>query len=129
MNNPNQHIPDNLIERLSTRWNEMTSDALTMDNDWLADPDAEEAAWAIAQLVAWPTRIDEDRTTNDRFLRMSVAALALRQQAALESAEQQIFRLHRCLGFFASVIKSGEPWTATCESEYQAALNKQESLG
>ncbi|EPP4478851.1 hypothetical protein LD849_08165 [Salmonella enterica] len=27
----------------------------------------------------------------------------------------------RCLGFFASVIKSGEPWTATCQREYDAA--------
>lgn len=32
-------------------------------------------------------------------------------------------RLERCLGFFASVIKSGEPWTATCEAEYRAALS------
>lgn len=30
--------------------------------------------------------------------------------------------LATCLGFFASVIKSGEPWTETCEREYRAAL-------
>lgn len=30
--------------------------------------------------------------------------------------------LRRCLGFFASVIKSGEPWTETCEREYREAL-------
>jgi hypothetical protein len=31
-------------------------------------------------------------------------------------------RLRSCLRFFASVIKSGEPWTITCEKEYRAAL-------
>lgn len=30
----------------------------------------------------------------------------------------------RVLGFFASVIKSGEPWTATCAAEYEAARAK-----
>ncbi|EDQ3388070.1 hypothetical protein ZM96_003387 [Salmonella enterica subsp. houtenae] len=28
----------------------------------------------------------------------------------------------RCLGFFASVIKSGEKWTSVCEHEYSKAL-------
>jgi hypothetical protein len=28
----------------------------------------------------------------------------------------------RCLNFFASAIRSGEPWTEACEREYQAAL-------
>jgi hypothetical protein len=31
-------------------------------------------------------------------------------------------KLERCLGFFASVIKSGEPWTETCEWEFREAL-------
>lgn len=30
-------------------------------------------------------------------------------------------RLRTCLGFFASVIKCGEPWTDTCEAEYRKA--------
>lgn len=30
-------------------------------------------------------------------------------------------RLARCLGFFASVIKSGEPWTEDCQREYDLA--------
>src|SRR4051794_33592388 len=34
-------------------------------------------------------------------------------------------RLRRCLGFFASVIKSGEPWTETCQREYDEALSPQ----
>lgn len=29
----------------------------------------------------------------------------------------------RTLAFFASVIKSGEPWTATCEAEYRKVMN------
>lgn len=31
-------------------------------------------------------------------------------------------KLLETMCFFASVIKSGEPWTATCEAEYRAAL-------
>ncbi|EPR3505710.1 hypothetical protein QZQ41_13750 [Serratia marcescens] len=28
----------------------------------------------------------------------------------------------KCLSFFASAIKSGEPWTETCQRDYDAAL-------
>jgi hypothetical protein len=31
-------------------------------------------------------------------------------------------KLRETLAFFASVIKSGEPWTETCQQEYDAAL-------
>ncbi|MGQ1888212.1 hypothetical protein [Serratia marcescens] len=31
-----------------------------------------------------------------------------------------------CLAFFASVIKSGEPWTDTCQRDYDAACNAAE---
>lgn len=31
-------------------------------------------------------------------------------------------RVASTLCFFASVIKSGEPWTVTCENEFRAAL-------
>lgn len=40
----------------------------------------------------------------------------------LEQWKNWIARLRQCLGFFASVIKSGESWTETCEKEYRAAL-------
>ena len=36
--------------------------------------------------------------------------------------ERQLAEARRCLGFFASVIKSGEPWTNTCQREYDKAL-------
>jgi len=34
----------------------------------------------------------------------------------------RVAELERCLAFFASVIKSGEPWTETCEAEYRKAV-------
>lgn len=33
-----------------------------------------------------------------------------------------------CLGLFASVIKSGEPWTGTCQLHYEDALSAIERL-
>jgi hypothetical protein len=36
--------------------------------------------------------------------------------------------LGRVLGFFASVIKSGEPWTATCQAEYDKANRALQAL-
>ena len=44
---------------------------------------------------------------------------------ALSSLAMQVSTLSdisRCLGFFASAIKSGEPWTDTCQREYDTAL-------
>jgi hypothetical protein len=48
-------------------------------------------------------------------------------KVAYERAVGQIERLRHCLGFFSSVIKSGEPWTETCEREYKQALMPQEA--
>ncbi len=48
------------------------------------------------------------------------AALASAQPRPEVAGEREA-RLERCLGFFASVIKSGEPWTETCQREYDAA--------
>jgi NTP pyrophosphatase (non-canonical NTP hydrolase) len=42
----------------------------------------------------------------------------------LTAARQDVVRRASCLGFFASVIKSGELWTETCEQEYRAALQR-----
>ncbi len=46
----------------------------------------------------------------------------VRELVDARAAQAQIDKLRRCLGFFASVIKSGESWTDTCEQEYRAAL-------
>lgn len=44
------------------------------------------------------------------------ATQAQRDQLAAENAKKS-----RCLGFFASVIKSGESWTRVCQHEYNEA--------
>lgn len=40
--------------------------------------------------------------------------------------QPDVAKLRECLGFFASVIKSGEPWTDTCEAKYREALAGEE---
>ena len=55
-----------------------------------------------------------------------VASDAYRAMDAYSSAYAENQKLRKTLGFFASVIKSGEPWTETCEREYQAATTKTE---
>ncbi len=44
--------------------------------------------------------------------------------SAIVGSFDRIAQLERCIGFFASVIKSGEPWTATCQREYEAVFAK-----
>jgi hypothetical protein len=48
----------------------------------------------------------------------------LKTEASLRA---ELAAARRCLAFFASVIKSGEPWTATCQAEYDAAVASQQS--
>jgi hypothetical protein len=43
-------------------------------------------------------------------------------RAQLEAAQADAARAQRCLGFFASVIKSGEDWSSRCQQEYDAAM-------
>lgn len=43
---------------------------------------------------------------------------------ALAASQAHAAKKGECLAFFASVIKSGEPWTATCQREYDAAMKK-----
>ena len=45
------------------------------------------------------------------------------------AAERQLAEARRALGFFASVIMSGEPWTEVCEQRYRAALAPAEKPG
>jgi hypothetical protein len=39
-----------------------------------------------------------------------------------DEAHREINKLRKCLIFFASVIKSGESWSETCEQEYRSAF-------
>jgi len=52
---------------------------------------------------------------------MSQSANAPYNRVDPEMLRERVMRLERCLGFFASVIKSGEPWTDACQREYDAA--------
>ena len=62
-----------------------------------------------------------DKITDDGdmpwFRRSSPSAV----EAAEVVAWPPLVDLARTLGFFASAIKSGEPWTETCQKEYEAA--------
>lgn len=60
----------------------------------------------------------------DRKLTKRLKALLDEDEAAAKAREA---KLRACLGFFASVIKSGEPWTATCEERYRAALQEKQT--
>jgi hypothetical protein len=43
-------------------------------------------------------------------------------QERIEELSTALSKARRCLGFFASVIKSGESWTATCQREFDNAM-------
>lgn len=65
---------------------------------------------------------------DDLLTFLSVASAANEPLGAIHPAPAQEpvavpAAVKRCLGFFASVIKSGEPWTATCQREYDAAIS------
>lgn len=38
--------------------------------------------------------------------------------------EAQLARARKCVSFFASVIKSGEPWTGVCENTMREAMTE-----
>lgn len=52
------------------------------DDHMVASP--EDIEWLIEQSVRWPTRIHPERTTNDRFLRYSMAATLLSALTEIE---------------------------------------------
>ena len=91
-----------------------------------------EAHYCLEQLrriQGWedPSDADEEQSNWSVYQRM-IKALEGFEQTALVSAQprpevagEREARLERCLGFFASVIKSGEPWTEACQREYDAA--------
>lgn len=56
---------------------------------------------------------DHGRRWNDQY--------ALKR---IKELEEQNMGIKECLGFFASVIKSGESWTPTCQSEYEKVIKK-----
>jgi hypothetical protein len=65
-----------------TNLNELASrvEAALDDHDYMVATD-DDLPWLIAQLAEWPTRVDENCTTNLRFLLLSAAA-TLRARAS-----------------------------------------------
>lgn len=55
--------------------------------------------------------------TMNQLVERNAEYVATMSKLAAESSNKS-----RCLGFFASVIKSGEEWTPVCEHEYSEAL-------
>jgi hypothetical protein len=51
------------------------------------------------------------------------ASISKAAPPAREDAREAARQLRRTIGFFASVIKSGEPWTEICEQAYKHALD------
>ena len=47
-------------------------------------------------------------------------------QRRIKDIAQRLIDLQSCVSFFSSVIKSGEPWTDTCEAAMKEALRKPE---
>lgn len=94
----------------------------------------------MAALAAKEAELAAVKAERDALEPDSIAARQMREIAqelgypsileALEDLDDMKAReakLRACLGFFASVIKSGEPWTATCEQRYRAALSEQQT--
>lgn len=50
--------------------------AIAKDDDHMVAT-GDNLTWLLAQLVCWPTRVHPRRTTNDRFIRISMAATTL----------------------------------------------------
>ena len=44
-------------------------------------------------------------------------------RAGWDARDAEVAQISQCLAFFASVIKSGESWTDTCQQELEKCLN------
>lgn len=62
--------------------------------------------------------VDDARSENARLFHDATVRAC---DETLGQQKHQIRRLTECLAFFASVIKSGEPWTDACQAEYDKA--------
>lgn len=89
--------------------------------------------------VAYYMRERDKAETENARLRTELAAERERsvvQQSSfdmlckeVDEAEARIAKLRGVLKFFSSVIKSGEPWTNTCERAYRAVLEETKGGG
>jgi hypothetical protein len=83
------------------------------ENDRGAGFSEKDAAAAVAVVLAVPALCDEVRF----YYGQAIAA-----QRRMEGLEAENNRLYRALAFAASVIKSGESWTTTCDEVIGGAL-------
>jgi hypothetical protein len=75
----------------------------------------------VGFLIASHAAIVEDRDAL-RLYNLELQSPLVLDNTLSDKYKEENQRLRRCLGFFASVIKSGETWTETCQREYDAAL-------
>jgi hypothetical protein len=86
------------------RLRELLAKALADDGDHMIAT-GDDLAWLTAQLACWPTRVGEDCTTNDRFLRLSGAATLQSQDSLIQELVGALERAHEwiaeddCAGF------------------------------
>lgn len=94
---------------------ERAEQALAVDRDYITATGSG-LEWLIAQLACWPNRVDEEKTTNLRFL-MSSAAATLRAQSAVlatlaEPGDEVVEAAEK--GFVAKACElfqfDGDPW-------------------
>lgn len=86
------------------------------------DSAALEAAAKALACRELPETIDDYRNDAKAAITAYLAALPSPKVEATEPVKwPPLVDLGRVLSFFASVIKSGEPWTSTCQDAYEAA--------
>lgn len=74
---------------------------------------------AESALAAVTLERDEARRESEHWQDM-----ADHGEAVIAAAQKRVGQLQGTVAFFASVIKSGEPWTQTCEDALRAALKE-----
>lgn len=74
------------------------------------------AAYEAAKITMTGEIIEKLEAANEKYWQVEALVWAKRAGA-----------LHQCVNFFASVIKSGEPWTETCQLEYNKAISDNET--
>jgi hypothetical protein len=90
----------------------------TCFDDWHANnAENHEPTCPVIAAFATLTRERDALKTQLASARLSIQAMELSRDKRLERARSTI-------AFFASVIKSGEPWTTSCEEARTAALSE-----